>query len=859
MGRLIALSIVVASVFLQNLSVLAQWADIFGLTLLLCALLTSSKGVLRFSVIEKNQYAKRAICIVTRILILLLVFIISVAWSTWRAEKRIADRLSTSLENVVSRVPFQVIGLVQDQGDSFRFEAAVLANDQTGTRLAGIPQHIQVVWRKPSQDRMTHTIRPGQIWRAALIFRSPRGALNPHGFDYEAHLLSRNIRAIGRVRGNPEFISENPFASMSVMVSGVRQYLRTAMRKHIGQMSYGAVLIALAIGDQDSVKPEHWEIFNKTGITHLVSISGSHVTMLAAFGGLSMLWFWKRLRWRGRAVAECVPAKVIASISALCVAWLYCLLAGWGVPARRTFFMLLVSGIAMLTRLPISVSSVLCLAAAVVTVIDPWSPVTTGFWLSFGAVGVLFYVGSHTQNTRDDLVSSSRRFWHMLKESAKLQWIITLAMLPALAFLFQQVSVSSPLANAIAIPVITFIVTPLSLLMALISLVPTFDALAGWTAWLAHFALDLTMQPVSWLAFASWSSFTIAAMPFWCLLLSIAGIAWALQPPGIPVRWVGWSLLLPALTWQPQKLPLGGWQLIALDVGQGSAVLVRTHRHVLLFDVGPRLGVSDAGQRVVSPVLRAYGMRRLDALVVSHPDIDHAGGVPGLLQEIPVELAYASFDLVRWLDRNHHALLPVNSIPRPLKSLNCAAEHTWTWDEVKFSFLHPEVAPEAKQNLQTNDQGRKKNRSNANSCVLLIQGKFHSALLPGDISTKQEGEILQRASTLYTNRAGYVENGWKKPQIDLRADVVVVAHHGSTTSSSSEFVAQMDARHAIAQAGFFNRFSHPAPEIIARWQARAATFWRTDNDGAVTADSDEKGLHVYAQAQLRKRYWHQRD
>lgn len=846
MGRLIALSIVAASIFLQNLSRLPQSRELFFFAVIICTAWFILYGYSSRIAIQNSLLVKKSIHYLNRGIILILVFTAALTWSTWRAQLRLADQLSSAHENVVSRIQFEITGMVQDQGDSLRFEAQVLPSDQSLERPQGIPRHIQVVWRKPDAETTPRDLRPGQIWRAALIFRQPRGALNPHGFDYEAHLFSRNIRAIGRVRGKPLLIREAPFSSMPVMVSGARQYLRQSMRKHVRDMTFGAVLIALAIGDQDSVKAEHWEIFNKTGITHLVSISGSHVTMLAAFGGLSMLWLWKRLRWRGQAVAEWFPAKVVAGIAALCVAWLYCLLAGWGVPARRTFFMLFVSGLVMLTRLPISASSVLCLAAAIVTLIDPWSPVATGFWLSFGAVAVLFYVGSQTQIIRNDAMTFSQLCWKIVKESARLQWIITLAMLPALAYLFQQVSVTSPIANAIAIPVITFIVTPLALLVAVTALIPGVEVLAGWIAWFAHLALDWTMVPVTWLAFVPGSSVSVAAMPVWCLLLALVGIVWALQPPGVPERWVGWTLLLPALTWQPQTLSAGAWQLTALDVGQGGAIIVRTHRHALVFDVGPRLGVSDAGQRVVSPVLRALGVRYINALVISHPDIDHAGGVPGLLREMPVSLAYTSFNLEHLLNHTQSILKIPTPIVRPDEMLTCQAGLSWIWDGVTFTFLHPvknatdEAAPMMKHT------SKKKVKTNAQSCVLHIKGKHHSALLPGDIGNRQERDILDRVVS--SGIAGR-----------LRADVVLVAHHGSATSSSESFVSQLGARHAIAQVGYLNRFSHPAPEVEQRWKALQTVFWRTDRDGAVTAESSYTGLTVISQAQLRKRYWHDRN
>ncbi len=843
MGRLLALSIVAGSVYIQTLAALPSFFELLLAMGGICGCLILISRVLLWAERSDQSFTTSMLRTLRNILLLILFMTVSCAWSTKRAEWRLQDRLDASHENVVTKLSFLITGLVQDQGDSFRFEAQVLDEDQTHSERPGIPRHIQVVWRKSNDDRGLPEIIPGQIWRAALIFRKPRSALNPHGFDYEAHLLSRNIRAIGRVRGVPVLVRDEPFASMQVIVSRGRQYLRSAMRKHVVDMTYGAVLIALAIGDQDSVSPEHWEVFNKTGITHLVSISGSHVTMLAAFGGFSMLWAWKRLRWGGRSLAEKVPAKIMAALTALLVAWMYCLLAGWGVPARRTFFMLLVSGLALLSRLPIRASSVLCIAAAIVTMIDPWSGVSTGFWLSFGAVAVLFYLGSQTQNLTNETYSWHQRCWRMFKESARLQWLITLSMLTALAYLFQQVSISSPLANAIAIPVVTFIVTPLALLMGVVALMPGLDVVAQGIAWGAHFALDWSMMPVGWLAYAPWSSLSVSAMPIWCLVISLAGIAWALQPPGVPLRWVGWSLLLPALTWQPQRPAPGSWRMIAMDVGQGGGVLVQTSRHMLIFDVGPRMGVSDAGQRVVNPLLRALGVKHIDALVVSHSDIDHAGGLPGLLKETPVSISYSSFNLEQWIKLQRIKLKQNHSGPMPLKMLNCVVGQKWIWDDVTFSMLHPEKEAVAKDSAdQASGYKEKKVRSNAQSCVLHVKGRYHSVLLPGDISIKQENEILQRTASE-----------------DLRADVVVVAHHGSLTSSSQNFISLIRAQHAIAQTGYFNRFSHPAGEIERRWRASHVQFWRTDQHGAVIAESDDKELRLYSEAVSHKKYWHERE
>lgn len=858
MGRLLALSVVAAASLLQNFPALPDWNLLFRICTVL-AVLTLASYWAHYS--GRIPVRRDCILVAAKALTLLLIFMFSLVWSAWRAEYRLSDRLSEEHENVVTRVDFRVTSMVQDQGDSLRFQARVLS-----IQPLGIPRDIQVVWRKRSpqtikqieelQSRLEQStpdnssnntfendqVLPGQVWRAALIFRRPRGALNPHGFDYEGHMLSRNIRAIARLRGVPKLLRHEPFDSLEVTIAGARQKLRSLMRRHTQDMLFGAVLIALAIGDQDSVQSEHWEIFNQTGITHLVSISGSHVTMLAAFGGTTMLWGWKRFRWRGRAAGEWIPAKVVAGICALLVAWLYCLLAGWGVPARRTFFMLLVTGLALLSRLPVSASSVLCLAAAIVTLIDPWSPTATGFWLSFGAVAVLFYVGAQVQSGHADSQSRARQCWFVIKESARLQWIITLAMLPVLAYLFQQVSLSSPFANAVAIPIVTFIVTPFALMTALIAMIPGGESIASWTAWFAHLALEWTMIPVTWLANMHWSALAVAAMPGWCLVLSVIGIAWALQPPGMPARWVGWTLMLPALTWQPERPSHGSWKILVLDVGQGGAILVKTRRHVLLFDAGPRLGSSDAGQRVIAPLLRAMGQRHLDALVVSHSDVDHAGGVPGVLKEISVAQAYSSFDLKQWLERV--TTLSKSQKMRPPEQLaRCQYGQRWSWDGVVFSFLHPE--PEGRETLEGDEKisakyVKKKTRTNAGSCVLHIQGLHHSALLPGDIGIKEEAAMIERT------------------QENIQANLVVVAHHGSVTSSSQKFIHQVGALHAIAQTGYLNRFSHPAPVVEQRWREAGSYFWRTDTHGAVTALSGPQEIRVSSQSNTRKRYWHER-
>ena len=817
MGRLAALFIVLGSVLTQGLPQLPSFK-------LLCAACLGLALVLSVGFTRRRRW-------LWRLTLLFMAFMLSVSWATWRAEQRLSDALWIAHENVVSRLTFRVTSLPNDSAGSLRFEAQVLE-----PATAGVPSFLQVSWLKSSG---MPCVLPGQTFRAALVLRRPHTLLNPHGFDHEGHLFAKNIRALARVRGKPVLLADAPFASFSVSVARARHHIRAAMRRVTADLRYGAVLIALAIGDQDSVRQEHWQIFNLTGITHLVSISGSHVTMLAAVGGWLTLLIMKRTRWRGRLLCERIPARVTATLVAMLVAWLYCLLAGWGVPAQRTFFMLACVAVSILVRHTLSASRVLAAAAAILVLADPWAPLATGFWLSFLAVGILFAAGA-AGGARRKVPSAAQHAKQLCAEAGRLQWLITIAMLPVLAFLFQQVSLVSPFANALAIPVLTFVVTPLALALAVFGIVPGLGWLATASGVLAHSALEYTLIPVTWLANLSWASFAVAAAPFWTLVLAGAGLSWALQPPGWPMRWAGWCLLGPVLSFEPARPAWGDWRLLVFDVGQGGAVLLQTQTHDILFDMGPRQGASDAGARTIVPGLRALGVRRLESLVVSHSDSDHAGGLLAVLKAFPVGTLYSSFSFQDWL---RHAP-PEGASPslktESLQTRRCERGQNWDWDGVRFEFLHPPARQLAAVSAPAAQHTKTRSSKNAQSCVLHVQGSHHSALLPGDIGVKQEALLLERHITALT------------------ADLVVVAHHGSDTSSSPRFVQQIGAQHAIVQAGYLNRFGHPHPAIKQRWLEAEAKFWQTDRQGAIAANSTIGGLSVQTYAQLRQRYWHQR-
>ncbi|WP_312428375.1 DNA internalization-related competence protein ComEC/Rec2 [Achromobacter sp.] len=741
-----------------------------------------------------------------------------------QAQHRLDDALADAHQDEVSRLTLRVVELPDGDAQRQRF----LAELEQPAR-PGIPNRIQVTWQAGAGANQTvPQVLPGQVWRMALVLRRPHGLLNPAGPDTEGRMFAQGVRATGTVRGQPVLLDDRPWATPGIAIERARHHVREGMRAALGEHRYAPVLIALAIGDQAGVSRDDWRIFNRSGITHLVSISGMHVTSIAGIGGLLASALWRRMRWRGVGLAERVPARMAGGAVAALVALLYCLLAGWGVPARRTFFMLLVVFAAALSRLPLSGGRVLACAAAAVVALDPWAPVSAGFWLSFGAVAVLLRIAA----APIDVDASWRaRFVTRLGQAVNVQLMVTVGLMPLLAFLVHQVSLGSPLANAVAIPVVTFIVTPLALLCAALSCLPGAETLAVWAGQAGLESFDLTMVPVAWVGNASWASVPVAAAGWIWLLFAVAGMAWALQVRGWPGRHLGWACMLPLLFWRPDKLEPGYWRMSAMDVGQGSAILVETANQSLLFDAGPRsYGGSDAGERVVAPFLQSRGIGRLDALVLSHADMDHVGGTRAVLASVPVARSYTSFDLPAYVRRDARMWPDVgNAQPvLPDEMARCQRGLRWEADGVVFTILHPGPS----------ERTGKADDRNADSCVLRVEGKHHSLLLTGDVGVTQERTLVEQ---------GLAD-----------ADVVLAPHHGSSSSSSRELVAASQAKHVIAQAGHLNRFKHPTRAVELRWLRAGSRFWRSDREGAVMAESGPDGLEVWGQRQRAGRYWHGR-
>jgi len=720
------------------------------------------------------------------------------AWASAAAKLALADRLAPEHEGRDVTLTGVVASLPQPFERGVRFELAVedAVTAGPGPTAFRAPGRVLLAWYNgltPEEFQEVLPVRPGERWRLTARLRLPHGNANPHGFDYEAWLLERGIGATGyvRPRGERVRLAEMVYRP-GYVIERLRERIRTKLRDALPEHRYAGVVIALAIGDQRAIETVDWETFTRTGVGHLMSISGLHVTMVSGLAAAIVLLAWRRRPRLGLAL----PAPKAAAAAAFLTALGYTLLAGFAVPAQRTLYMIAVVAAALwLDRLQSS-SRVLAIALGIVLVADPWAVLSPGFWLSFAAVGLMLYVGA-----------SSLRDAHWALAWGRVQWAITIGLAPLLLVLFQQVSVVSPVANAIAIPVVSFLVTPLAILAAVIP--------GAWLAGLAHAVLLALMPVLDWLGRLPGATLQSHAPPLWAAALALAGVAWLLAPRGVPARYAAPLLCLPLFALRPPAPGTGSAWITFLDVGQGLAVLVRTKHHAVLYDAGPAYGPdADAGSRVVVPFLRGEGLARIDALVVTHDDADHSGGAVSVLRALPVDLLWSS------LAAAHPArgLAPVR--------LPCRAGARWEQDGVAFTLLHPAAASYDDPALKPNSR----------SCVLRVATRHGAVLLTGDIEERDERRLLAAGAA-------------------LEATTLLAPHHGSGTSSSSAFLDAVRPAHAVFTVGYRNRFGHPKEAVLARYTAAGASVWRTDRDGAVTVKLEDGGTSVDRYRERDPRYW----
>ncbi len=746
--------------------------------------------------------------------------IVGFLWAALLATQYLAEELPVALEGkelvvsgVVANLPYRF-----EHGLRFQFEVEQAAGPDG--EAASLPPRIALSWYDDPRAKLSPpALRPGERWQLSVKLKRPHGNANPGGFDYEAWLLEQGLRATGSVRGLGERSGNTRLGafvfSPTAVVERCRGWLRERMAAALAGQRYAGVIIALVIGDQRDIAQDDWKVFNRTGIGHLVSISGLHITMVAGLFAALVQALWRRSFYTRAQLPLLLPAQKVAALAGTAVALVYVLLAGFGVPAQRTLYMIAVVSIALWTGRIASVSHVLCTALAVVLLLDPLAVLWPGFWLSFSAVAVILYVsvGRPRSTTLDGTASRMQT----LSDAARTQYAVTVGLVPLTLLLFGQISLVSPLANAVAIPLVSFAVTPLALAG---SVAPA--PLSAWLLQAAHWLVAQLALLLEWLSGFALAVWTAPVPPWWMFALGLVGMLWLLAPRGWPARWLGLLLWLPLLLNAPDA-PQRGFRVTAFDVGQGNALLVETANHRLLYDTGPAYTPdSDGGSRVILPYLRYRGISRLDAMLVSHSDIDHAGGALSVLEQIDIGWVGSS------LEPEHEI---INQAGRHSR---CLAGQNWTWDGVRFEMLHP--TPSIYDIAGQKPNGR--------SCTLKVSAGGVSMLLAGDIEAPQESlllsDMLQR----------------------LSSTVLLAPHHGSGTSSTPDFLDAVAPRIAVFQVGYRNRYRHPKAEVEQRYVARGIRRLRSDVDGAVVLEfaAGEGGgvpgvVGIETHRQKQKRYW----
>lgn len=701
--------------------------------------------------------------------------VLGYAWGSFGGESALALRVEAERLGQPIAVRGQVIGLPRSDALATRFD---LRPDATSAVSLGSHGLLRLSWFGASAAPA-----PGQYFSGMVKLRSPRGSQNPGGFDFERYALGAGLAATGSIRsGHLETVRDTP----SAWVDRLRLRIGAQVAAAVPDPGSSALLAALAVGDQRGIDDRQWEVLRQTGTSHLMAISGLHVGLVAGLGGLLIIGLYRLLPRCGLTL----PRPQAAALAALIAALLYATLAGWSLPVQRTLVMIAVVLSARLLRRAIAGPHSLALAALAVLLFDPLAVLSAGFWLSFvGVAGLMWSLPG---------AGGASPWWQRF---GRAQLAMSIGLFPLAVAWFGQASVVGPLANLLAVPWITLVVVPVLLLAVLCS------GLSSGAAALGYQLAAALFKPCWWLLerMADWPGASLHFIePGWtALVLGGIGALWLFLPAAAPARALGGLLLLPLLWPRLTGVAEGDARISMIDVGQGLSVLVETRGHALLYDTGARFRSGfDFGEVAVVPSLHALGLRRLDRLVLSNQDADHAGGAAAVLRAFPGTPVFNG----------------IEADPAP----RCEAGQSWEWDGVRFQFLHP---PQYFPDL-----------GNDSSCVLRIQSAHAVALLTGDIGSTVEARLV------------------REDPAALRADLVVVPHHGSRSSSSLAFIAASQARVALLSRGADNRFGHPHPEVRARWQQSGARLFDTAQSGFVSLRLNALS-EVYQRRRQRARYW----
>ncbi len=706
-------------------------------------------------------------------------------WAMVHAGLILAHELMPDIEGEFIIAEGRIVSLPEQRDRGVRFEFTVLKfHDNKGQDYKN-PGRIRLTWYEQVPELV-----PGQVWQLPVKLKRPHGFMNPGGFDYEGWLFQHRIRATGYV------VHHSPAIRLAGIQGEWIDRLRYELRKRVLEIlqnnHYAGLVLALSIGDRSLITPQANEVMIRTGTTHLLAISGLHISLVS---GLVYFVFLRLWALAGR-LPLYVPAPRAAVFAAILAATGYSFLAGMSIPTQRSMIMVVVVMLGILGHRQFPVSNVLCAALLAVLLVDPFSVMDAGFWLSFTAVAVIVYGMSSRTGTNS--------FWW---KWGRTQYLVAIGLLPPLMCLFGQFSVSGMLANFVAIPWVSFITVPLAIVGTISS--DLFSTAASHSLKLAAMSLAGLWPLLEWLSRPDFAVWPHASPSLFTVLMAMVGSLIILLPRGCPARWLGLFWMLPLLLPRLERPEPNEVWFTLLDVGQGLAAVVRTRQHTLVYDTGAKFSEHfNTGEAVVVPYLRRQQTDNIDALVISHADNDHIGGAEAVL--------------AAWPDTP-----VITSVPERFsdnRARFCRSGQSWHWDGVEFSFLHPaDLGPAQDNNL---------------SCVLKVSTGEHSILLSGDIEKQAEFYLLRHA-------AG-----------NLAADVLIAPHHGSKTSSTPEFINAVNPEWVLFPVGYRNRFRFPNEAIIARYESRGVRMLDTARHGAIEIRIDAGGMTVTRHRQQARRFWH---
>ena len=679
--------------------------------------------------------------------------------ATCCARDALGHRVAECIDGRVVEIRGRVSGLPKQRPEQTQFDLAVDAVVAWPPCAGEPPRRVRLTWYAGP------AIGPAETWQLRVKLRGVRGYQNPGGFDYEAFGLANGIDGVGPVEFGRKLADAPRF-----VWDGLRFDLRE--RFAAADLRRPGILLAMLTGDAGLMDERDWALFRATGTVHLMVISGLHLTIVGAVG----IAFGRVL---ARLHRGSLARRGVAWPGAACggvIVTLYACLAGWGVAVLRAWVVAIAVAWLVAIARRVSLPTLFTCIAAVVLTVDPLAPLQAGFWLSMVAVAVLlaFFAPRMARlSTVRGLVIA--------------QLAMAVGMTPALTGTIGSVAWIGPLANVIAVPVLSVIVVPIDLAAALAmstigvgrSLLQVADLLTDWT-----------VRYLEALAAFGWVGWQTDARPFVWLVSAIAGAALLLP---FPLRHR--ALLLPCVF--ISLLPAdaaprhGQFRIEVLDVGQGLAVFVATERHTLLYDAGARYRTGfDLGRVVVLPALSSASVVRLDAAVLSHADIDHVGGFAAVADGV-----------------ERRALLGGEPVPEFADLRPCVRDQGWQWDGVRFRVF------------RATDAGSDNDRS----CVLSIGNGAQAALLPGDVTRRAEPALI----------------AWLGEE---PIDLLVAAHHGSRSSTGETFARRAAPRIVVYSAGYLNRFGHPHREVVCRLRAIGANGFATAYSGAVSWSSERPSV-----------------